>query len=210
VRRDRSGRLLGSVPERVGAVEVAAAVAAAGSEGQAARLLHQRVGQYLATIVALSPLTSELTVAYVERVAQPMSAMSLAAGARLVARGYLAQLLVERDGAAFGVAEVPVWGTLPPLNRRGRPPQDLLTRVVKTTRRHFDAICALSPEGWEAFVVATTADVHAEAAVRDDPVVDEGAGFLAAELVDGLLRTGWVLRHVDLAYGLEPELRQDV
>jgi hypothetical protein len=57
-------------------------------------------------------------------------------------------------------------------------------------------------------LVATTAEIHAEAlagaAGGEDP---EGAGVLAPELVDGLLRTGWLLRQVDLAYGLAPVLR---
>jgi len=182
-------------------------VASVGEEGRAVRLLNKRVGQRLSDVVELSPLTSELTVAYVERVASPMSAMSLPAGARLIARGYLAQLLIEQDPAAFAIDDIPVWGTLPPL-RNGRPPQDLLTRVVKASRRHFATVCCLSPEAWEAFVVATTAEVHAEAlsaAPRGEDL--EGAGVLAPELVDGLLRTGWLLRQVDLAYGLAPELK---
>jgi hypothetical protein len=181
-----------------------------------ARRLAQQVGRNLPTIISLSPLTSELTVAYVERVAQPMSAMSLPAGARLVARGYLAHLLVERDAAAFDIIDIPVLGTLPPLNRRGRPPQDLLTRIVKATRRHFESICALSPDGWDAFVMAITADVHSEAPpagdhgeTTRDKATDEGVGILAPELVDGMLRTGWVLRQVDLAYDLVPVLRDD-
>jgi hypothetical protein len=182
-------------------------VAAVGEEGRAVRLLTKRVSQRLSNVVELSPLTSELTVAYVERVASPMSAMSLPAGARLIARGYLAQMLIEEDPAGFGVDDIPVWGTLPPL-RHGRPPQDLLTRVVKTSRRHFATVCCLSPDAWDAFVVATTAQVHAEALSNTPGGEDlEGAGVLAPELVDGLLRTGWLLRQVDLAYGLEPVLK---
>jgi hypothetical protein len=186
---------------------VAAVVEAAGAEGRAVRLLNRRVGQRLADVIELSVLTSELTVAYVERVAAPMSAMSLATGARCIARGYVAHLLIEEDPAAFGVVDIPVLGTLPPL-RRGRPPQDLLTRVVKATRRHFYSVCCLSPEAWDAFLVATTAEIHAEAlAGATDGEDREGAGLLAPELVDGLLRTGWLLRQVDLAYGLQPVLR---
>ena len=171
------------------------------------RLLNQRVGRRLADVVELSPLTSELTVAYVERVAGPMSAMSLPAGARLIARGYLAQLVIEEDPSAFAIEDIPVWGALPPL-RHGRPPRDMLTRVIKASRRHFAMVCCLSPEAWEAFVVATTAEVHAEALSGTPGGQDlEGAGLLAPELVDGMLRTGWLLRQVDLAYGLGPVLK---
>ena len=198
--------MLGSAPAALSADDAADAVALAGAEGRAVRLLTGQVGRRLPSIVELSPLTGELTVAYVERVAMPMSAMSAPAGARLIARGYLAHLLIEEDPGAFGVDAIPVLGTLPAL-RRGRPPQDLLSRVVKASRRHFESVCCLSPEGWEAFVVATTAEVHAEALGADLAGDEEGAGVLAPELVDGLLRTGWLLRQVDLAYGLAPVLR---
>lgn len=197
--------MLGSAPAPLSADDVRAAEELAGAEGVAVRRLNGRIENRLGAVVELSWLTSQLTVAYVERVATPMSAMSLPTGARLIARGYLAQLLIEEEPHTFGVDDIPILGTLPAL-RHGRPPQDLLTRVVKASRRHFDTLCCLSPQGWEAFVIATTAAVHAEA-LGGGLADEEGAGVLAPELVDGLLRTGWLLRHVDLAYGLEPIVR---
>jgi hypothetical protein len=35
----------------------------------------------------------------------------------------------------------------------------------------------------------------------------DGEGFVAVDVVDGLARVGWVLRQVDIHYGLEPERR---
>lgn len=154
-----------------------------------------------ARLQSLSPLSERLALAYVERVGQPMAAMPLAAGARVVVEGYLAHLAIERAPRDFEIDDIPVHGTFPPLNRHGRPPQDLLTRVVKVTRRHFETVCALSPDEWSALVAAVTAAVHARVGETE-----EGKGLLAPELVDGLLRTGWVLRQVDLAYGLEPDM----
>ena len=196
-----------------------------GADGKVAGELDRRVSDALPTVISLSELTSPLIVSYVERVARPMGAMSAPAGARIGVRGYLAHLLVETDPVAFGVDDIPVLGSLPPLNRHGRPPQDLLTRVVKATRRQFPVICALGPAAWDGFVVATTGHVHTEArkaagagaaggSARSATGAAGGSvgaqpepGYLDPLLVDGLLRTGWVLRQVDLAYGMEPELR---
>ncbi|HWG73119.1 MAG TPA: hypothetical protein VG184_03580 [Acidimicrobiales bacterium] len=194
-----------------------------GADGEVAGELDRRVSEALPTVISLSELTSPLIVSYVERVARPMGAMSAPAGARIGVRGYLAHLLVESDPAAFGVDDIPVLGSLPPLNRHGRLPQDLLTRVVKATRRQFPVICAVAPATWDGFVVATSGHVHTEArkaagagggTTRGGPGSAGGSvgarpepGYLDPLLVDGLLRTGWVLRQVDLAYGLEPDLR---
>ena len=95
---------------------------------------------------------------------------------------------------------MPVLGTLPPL-RRGSPPRDLLTRVVKASRRNFEVIRAVSTPVWHGFVRSLTRRAH-------DQVADPGpSGLLAMEVVDGLARFGWVLRQVDLHYGLQPEPR---
>jgi hypothetical protein len=144
----------------------------------------------LGKLSSLSPLTAPLAVDYVQRVARPMSAMSLEAGVRLIAAGYLAHRVVETDPAAFSVDTIPVLGNLPPPDRKGRAPRDLLTRVVKATRRSFPAICGLPADTWDGFVLAVAA--------WPGPA-------LSVPLVDGLLRTGWVLRQVDLAYGLDAE-----
>ena len=88
---------------------------------------------------------------------------------------------------------------LPPL-RRGHPPQDLLTRVVKATRRRFPRIRAVPEPVWDAFVRDLSRRVH-DRTPDADP-----ADLLALAVVDGLARFGWVLRQVDLRYGLRPEL----
>ncbi len=175
-----------------------------GAEGDLVRALDARVSQRLPSLTALSELTSPLVVNYVERVARPVSALAPAAGARVMMRGYAAHVVVEDDPGVVGSEDVPVLGTLPPLNRHGRPPQDLLMRIVKASRRHFSVVCALSPDGWEGFVVVSLAHVHDEAE-QLNPGPDGEPAYLDEELVDGLLRTGWLLRQVDLAYGQEPE-----
>jgi hypothetical protein len=83
------------------------------------------------------------------------------------------------------VTAIPVLGTLPE-----RPPADLLLRVVKATRRSFETIRAVDGPTWEALVTIVAARAGAD---------------LERGLVDGLLRFGWVLRQVDLAYGAQPE-----
>jgi hypothetical protein len=163
-----------------------------GSEGRVGAALAARVAALLGDLVSLSSLTAPLAVDYVQRVARPMAAMTPEAGVRLVAAGYVAHLAVESHPEDFAVTDIPVLGGLPDPDRRGRPPRDLMTRVVKATRRPFWSLCALSPEGWDGLVVAVAAAPGPR---------------LSLPLVDGLLRTGWVLRQVDLAYGLEPERR---
>lgn len=150
-----------------------------------------RVADYLPKMVSLSALTAPLAVDYVQRVARPMTAMPLEAGVRLVAAGYAGHMTVETDPQAFSVTDIPVLGNLPPPDRKGRVPRDLMTRVVKASRRTFWAVCALSPEEWDGFVLG---------------VSGWPGPALATALVDGLLRTGWLLRQVDLAYGQEPEM----
>jgi len=172
------------------AEEVARRLDALGDQGRVGAALADRVAADLGSLVSLSVLTAPLAVDYVERVARTMAAMTPEAGVRLVAAGYLAHLAVESDPGDFAVTDIPVLAGLPPPDRRGRPPRDLMNRVVKATRRPFWSLCALSPEAWDGLVVVV-------AAAPGPP--------LSLPLVDGLLRTGWVLRQVDLAYGLEPE-----
>ncbi|MCU4186915.1 hypothetical protein K6U06_21295 [Acidiferrimicrobium sp. IK] len=154
--------------------------------GQALDAAAERV---LAGLSSLSDLTAPLAISYLDRVGKPTPWMTPAAGVRITSAGYAAHMAVEADGAAFGVESVPVLGTLPDL-RRGRPPQDLLLRVVKATRKTFPVIRAVDDLTWEGFVSRRMARVDDE---------------LNRPLVDGLLRFGWVLRQVDLRYGLEPE-----
>ena len=154
----------------------------------------------MASIVALSSLTSPLTLDYLDRLARPIPALTPEVGVQIVTRAYVAHVVVERDPTAFGAVDVPVLGTLPPL-RRGSPPRDLLTRVVKASRRGFEVIRAVSTPVWNGFVRALTQRAH-------DRIPEPGpSGLVAVEVVDGLARFGWVLRQVDLHYGLEPEYR---
>jgi hypothetical protein len=172
--------------------EAEAALDALGDAGGQARALDEAVEGALGTFAGLSELTSDLALRYLERIRGPVSSLTLEAGATLVTRGYAAHQAVEAGPAAFGAGrEVPVIGTLPDLHK-GRPPQDLLTRVVKATRRAFPGIRAVPGDVWEGFVVATTERTQA---------ADDGPRVLDRTVVDGLLRFGWVLRQVDLRYG---------
>ncbi|HEX4863653.1 MAG TPA: hypothetical protein VFV02_06250, partial [Acidimicrobiales bacterium] len=148
--------------------------------------------------VSLSPLTAGMALDYIDRLARPIPALSAQTGVEIVTHGYAAHLAVEQDPAVFGAADVPVLGTLPPL-RHGRPPQDILTRTVKATRRGFPVIRAVSAPVWEGYVVLLTRRIH-EAQPDEENLV-------ALDVVDGLARFGWVLRQVDIHYKLAPELR---
>lgn len=179
-----------------------------GAAGDIAGRLDARVSSALPGLVSLSSLTSPLAVDYVQRVARPMVAMPVEAGVRLIARGYLAHLLIEEDPSAFAVDDIPVLGDLPPLGRRGQPPRDLLTRVVKASRRQFPVVCALPAPAWEGLVLATTGHTNEEWVVAAQPgSTGRVAAGLDTALVDGLMKTGWLLRQVDIHYRLEPERR---
>lgn len=159
-------------------------------EGGAA--LDVGVERVLGGLRSLSDLTAPLAVSYLERIGRPLADLTLHDGARIVSAGYAAHLAVEGDGAPYGVTSMPVLATLPDL-RHGRAPGDLLLRVVKATRRPFPALCAVEPATWEGFVAERTART---ARTGSD---------LGRELVDGLLRFGWILRQVDIHYGLAAE-----
>ena len=168
-----------------------------GADGGVARDLDQQVDGEMTRVTALSPLTSQLAVSYMERLARPVPSLTPPIGVLLVGRTYVAHMLVEQDPGRYGAPDVPVLGTLPPL-KKGRPPQDLLSRVVKASRgKGFAALCALSPAAWEGFVMCLAKRAHDAAPAGDD--------FVSAEVVDGVARFGWVLRQVDLHYGLSPE-----
>jgi hypothetical protein len=168
-----------------------------GADGAVARDLDGEVDRAMAGLTALSPLTSELAVAYMDRLGRPIPSLTPPIGIQLVGRSYVAHTVVESDPGRFGAADVPVLGTLPPL-KKGRVPQDLLSRVVKASRgRSFPPICALSPAAWEGFVWCLTRRAHDMTVAGDDPV--------ALEVVDGVARFAWVLRQADLHYGWEPE-----
>lgn len=169
-----------------------------GAEADNARHLDERAEAVTATIVSLSPLTAGMAIDYIDRLARPIPSLSAKAGVEIVTRAYAAHLAVEEDPQAFGAPDVPVLGSFPPL-RHGRPPQDIITRAVRASRRNFPAIRAVSAPVWEGFVVLLTRRLHA-------PVEDD-EDLVAIDVVDGLARFGWVLRQIDIHYKLSPELR---
>ena len=141
---------------------------------------------------SLSDLTAPLAIAYLDRIARPTPGLTPESGVRITSGGYAAHMAVEADGVPFGVTTIPVLGTLPDL-RGGRAPQDLLLRVVKATRRPFPGLRAVDGPTWEGFVSRRLGRLQRAGAELERP------------LVDGLLRFGWILRQVDLRYGLAPE-----
>lgn len=171
-----------------------------GPGGHLARALDTAARDEASEMLSLSSLTSPLAVEYLERLARPIPALTPSAGVMVVSSGYAARLAVESDPGRFGApGELPALD-LPPL-RHGRPPQDLLTRAVKATRRGFPGIRAVPADVWEGFVVLLTARVHQLTPSGPDEEL------LAGDVVDGLARFGWALRLVDARYGLEPERR---
>lgn len=182
-----------------------AALALLGVDGDKARDLDAEADREATALVSLSPLTTQLAEQYLERLARPIPSLTPAAGVQIVTRGYAARTVVERDPARFGAPSSLDHLSLPPL-RKGRPPQDLLTRAVKATRRSFSDHRAVPAGAWDGFVVLVTARVHQLAPVAGG-AEDDDDGLLAAEVVDGLARFGWVLRLVDARYGQEPERR---
>ena len=150
--------------------------------------------------LAFSSLTAPLTLDYLDRLARPIPALRPEIGVQIVTRTYVAHLVIERDPRSVrsGRRAGPRYPAAP---APGSPPRDLLTRVVKASRRHFEVIRAVPSPVWDGFVRSLTRRAH-------DQVPDpEPSGLLAVEVVDGLARFGWVLRQVDLHYGLEPERR---
>lgn len=172
--------------------EAEAAIDALGDAGGHGRALDAAVERSLGRFSGLSELTADLALQYLERIRHPLAALTLEEGVTLVTRGYAAHLAVEADPAAYGAGrEVPVLGTLPE-PREGRPPRDLLLRVVKATRRPFPGIRAVSDDVWAGFVIAVTE--RTQAGHEEGRVIDRS-------VIEGLLRFGWVLRQVDLRYG---------
>jgi hypothetical protein len=168
-----------------------------GADGAIAGDLDRQVDREMVHVTSLSSLSSPLAVSYMERLGRPIPSLTPEIGVLMVGRTYVAHMVVESDPGRFGAPDIPVLGTLPPL-KKGRPPQDLLSRVVKVSRgRSFPPICALSPPAWDGFVRTLTKRAHDAAPGGGDPVSEE--------VVDGVARFAWVLRQVDLHYGLSPE-----
>ncbi len=169
-----------------------------GRDGPVARQLDTAVDAEMLSLASLSSLTAPLALEYLERVGRPIPSLSPQMGVQIVGRAYAAHMVVESDPTGFGAVDVPVLGTLPPL-RRGSPPRDLLSRVVKASRRSFELIRAVSTPVWDGFVRCLTKRAHDLAASAED--------LVPVESVDGLARFGWVLRQVDIHYGSSPERR---
>ena len=189
--------------ERVDAEACSAHLASLGPDGEAARRLDAAVDRLMVEVVSLSSLTAPLAVDYLERMRRPLPALAADMGVQIVGRAYLAHMVVEHDPGLYRATDIPVLGTLPPL-KKGRPPQDLLSRAVKASRRGFETVCALPIHVWDGFAYLLARRVHdmaaAAGAARSEPVE-----YVALAAVDGLARFGWVLRQVDLHYGLDPE-----
>ena len=148
VRGRQRSLVVRSAVERVDHAALERYVAGLGEDAATVRNLDAAVDDAMASVQSLSSLTAPLALDYLDRLARPIPALTPQTGVQIVSRAYVAHLVVEADPAAFGAADIPVLGTLPPL-RRGSPPQDLLTRVVKATRRNFEVIRALSSPGME-------------------------------------------------------------
>lgn len=205
-RINRPSPTVGTTDARVDPPAVAAGLAQLGPAGANAAALDAWVEEHLRSFTALSELTSQLALAYLDRIRHPLVSLGLETGVTLTTRGYLAHLGVEADPLAFGAStEIPVIGTLPDL-RRGRPPQDLLSRVVKASRRHFDAIRAVPDDVWSGFVLCSIGRTHEAMAAGTG---EDESRAIDRTVVDGLLRFGWVLRQVDLRYGLSPGSEPD-
>jgi hypothetical protein len=183
--------------QRVDAVSAEAYLTGLGASAAPARSLIEHVDGAMGSVSSLSTVTAPLALEYLDRLARPIPTLTAEAGVQIVSRSYVAHLVTEGNPEAFAATEVPVV-ELPPL-RRGHPPQDLLTRVVKASRRNFARIRAVPEPVWDGFVRDLARRTHERV-----PDVDP-KDLLALEVVDGLARFGWVLRQVDQRYGLEPE-----
>jgi hypothetical protein len=195
--RGKRSLFVAPVHQRVDADALDTYLADLGADATPARRLIEHVNGAMGSVSSLSTLTTPLALEYLDRLARPIPTLSAEAGVRIVSRSYVAHMVTERDPEAYGAAAVPIV-ELPPL-RRGHPPQDLLTRVVKATRRKFERIRAVPEPVWDGFVRDLVRGAHEQAPDADPK------GLLALEVVDGLARFGWVLRQVDQHYGLQPE-----
>ena len=106
-RRPRS-LVIRSAVERVDAAALTAFLAGLGADAPFAPALDGRRGcRAMGSILSLSSLSSPLALDYLERLARPIPALTAQIGVQIVTRAYLAQLVIERDPAAFGASEVP-------------------------------------------------------------------------------------------------------
>ena len=183
--------------QRIDAAAVTDYVVSLGVDTAPVRRLIEAVDEAMGSVSSLSTLTTPLALEYLDRLARPIPTLTPEAGVQIIGRAYVAHMVTEGDPQAVGATAVPLFN--PPPLRRGHPPQDLLTRVVKASRRNFERIRAVPGPVWDGLVRDLTRRAH-DRTPDADP-----ADLLALAVVDGLARFGWVLRQVDLRYGLEPE-----
>lgn len=183
---------------RLRSVDLQGKLKALGVDGPLAYQLDKASDAEMGRLRSLSTVTESLAVDYIDRLGRPIPTLTPAIGVQVMARSYLAHMAVERDASSFGAEDVPVLGTLPPL-RKGRTPQDLLSQVVKASRRNFEMIRAVSTPVWDGFVLCLTKRAH-------DMALDD-ASFVEQSVVDGVAKVGWVLRQVDIHYELSADLR---
>jgi hypothetical protein len=185
----------------VDAATVKARLKTLGDDGRRASELDDATNGVVASLHGLSDLTVPLALNYLDRIARPLGALDLESAVRITTRGYAAHLVIEERGRDFGVETVPVLSDLPTM-KRGVAPQGLLTRIVKVTRRNFEGIRAVNGPTWDALIVVNAGHLHAARRKGDDGKLPPA---LDVSVIDALLRFGWVLRQVDLFYGLEPD-----
>lgn len=187
-------------------------LAAAGDDGQRALVLHDDVERRHSELPALTRITTPLASQHVQRLRVGMPSLTPHTAYGLVLRGYTAHLLVEADPSSFGATRVPDIVEMPDLDRNGEPRRDLLTYVVKVTLRSFEIVRGIPPDVWEGLAVCTTWRIHDDGPASSPDAVEKADGeviplLLSPEVIEGLLRFGWVLRAADLAYDLEPARR---
>jgi hypothetical protein len=195
-----AGNPLGS-GEALDAAAIKARLKALGEDGRVAGKLDIAATAEAASLHGLSDLTIPLALDYLDRIARPLEALDLESAVRVTTRGYAAHLVLEARGRDFGIDTVPVLDDLPP-RKRGAVPQGLLTRIIKATRRNFAAIRAVNGPTWDGFVALNAGHLHQ---ARRQGEGGKLPPALDVSVVDALLRFGWVLRQVDLFYGLEPD-----
>jgi hypothetical protein len=185
------------VQRRFRSSDLALALKQLGRDGPLARKLDLASEDLFRRTVSLSPLSEPLAQDYIARLARPVPALTNPVGVCVVYRSYLAHRCVELDPEQYGVKEIPVLGTLRPL-RRGRPPQNLLSEVVKASRSSFEPLLALSVPAWRGFVSCLVKRAH--------DLAPDDQSFVDPAVVEGLARFGWVLRQADLHYHQLPRV----
>ena len=134
VRGRQRSLVVRSAVERVDHAALERYVAGLGEDAATVRNLDAAVDDAMASVQSLSSLTAPLALDYLDRLARPIPALTPQTGVQIVSRAYVAHLVVEADPAAFGAADIPVLGTLPPAagitsagpadpGRQGHPPE---------------------------------------------------------------------------------------